>query len=106
MMRLTKMALSIAAVGAAGTMAIAQMPPTQTLSFAAASVKPAAPSRYQSGRCHGRDTKNPQDAPLGRCVFQNSPLLEIIQTAYQDKLGPNGEIKNAPAWVNVDQFNI
>ena len=83
------------------------------LSFEASSIK--VTERRQGldhgGSCHGIDTKYRANVattrpPLGRCVFPNTTLANIIQYEFGDPDTNSLQIEGGDKWVRTDSFEI
>jgi uncharacterized protein (TIGR03435 family) len=81
--------------------------------FAAASVKPVRwqPGQYHGGDCHGIDSKYRAEAstrptPLGRCIFPNTTLGNIVQFAFHESGKPSLRISSEDKWILSDAFEV
>jgi uncharacterized protein (TIGR03435 family) len=71
--------------------------------FEVASVKPVKFGGLPRGGCHGVDSVYPRELasslpPLGRCVFRDASLEQMVSLAYRFHAPPKG----APAWARED----
>jgi uncharacterized protein (TIGR03435 family) len=81
--------------------------------FVAASIKPVRWERgqYHGGNCHGIDSHyiaqvGTRPVPLGRCIFPNTVLGNIIQFAYKEHGQPSFPISGGEKWIEDDAFEI
>lgn len=100
-----------------GVSVLAQAP-----AFEAASIKRNSRSdtSFPLGGCHGTDTQDvinnlgaivdlnfPGPPPLGRCIFNNNPLKNLIAIAYGVEAHKRDErILNGPDWILSSKYRI
>jgi uncharacterized protein (TIGR03435 family) len=97
-------------IGQRGVTTGSRMPNSR---FAAASVKPVRwqPGQYHGGDCHGIDSKYRAEAstrstPLGRCVFPNTTLENIIEFAFKESGKAALRISSEDKWISSDAFEV
>jgi uncharacterized protein (TIGR03435 family) len=81
--------------------------------FVAASIKPVRWERgqYHGGNCHGIDSHyiaqiGTRPVPLGRCIFPNTVLGNIILFAYKEPGQPSLSSSGGDKWIGDDAFEI
>src|SRR5690242_20263570 len=105
----TTFLILLAAFSISATPLLFQSPAGPALTFDIASIKPIDRElgNYHGGSCHGIDSKYRPDVtthapPLGRCVFPNTTLANIIQYEFGDPDRNPLQIVGGDKWVRSD----
>jgi uncharacterized protein (TIGR03435 family) len=111
--RVRRLCLAAIVVAAISEQAFIRAQTASEPRFDAATIKPipSAQGQFHGGSCHGVDSQYRPDIstsppPLGRCVFPNTVLGNILEYAYSAPGKPRFPISGGDKWVGSETFEL